>query len=87
MSLLGTFIDVSAFTDGLTSGQSTVYAHGLPADPDFITIEFDADLAANTNTVCINVAHDGTNVTLKNSGDATSPSFKAKAEVIHSFIR
>lgn len=86
MALLGTFID-SRTLAGLTSGGTSSFAHGLPAAPDFVIVQFIASLATSNTVSMITAATDATNVTLQNAGNVTSPSLRAISVVAHSIIR
>lgn len=85
MALLGSFIDVRTFA-GLTATQTTSFAHGLPAAPDFAIVQQIATAATN-GVGGIDVRHDATNVTVRNNAAATSPDFRVVTVVAHSIIR
>lgn len=86
MALLGTYID-SRTLSGLATAGTVTYAHGLSAAPDFVLIQFVATIATSTNHYTLNALSDATNVTIQNSGNRTSPDFRAIAVQAHSIIR
>lgn len=86
MSLIGSYIDNRTIA-GLTNGQSTSYAHGLPSAPDFCIVQFASTLATSNTVAMITVLQDGTNVTVRNNGTVTSPTLRIVAVMANSTIR
>ena len=88
MALLGNLIDSRTFSGAsFTVGATTTYAHGLPANPDFIIVQGIATGVTASNSWMINCVHDATNVTIQNQGQVTPPNFRVVAVVAHSIIR
>ena len=85
MALLGTYIDSRTFA-ALTTTQSTSFAHGLPASPDFIIIQQNATSATN-GAGGLAASSDATNVSITNNAGATSSTFRVVTVVAHSIIR
>lgn len=85
MALLGTFIDTRTFA-ALTTVQSTSFAHGLPANPDFVLFQPNATAATN-GVGGMYATSDATNVSIFNSAAATGPTFRVITVVAHSIIR
>lgn len=87
MAILSHYID-SRTNAGLTTDNSLTFAHGLPADPDWINIQYITNIATSTNAAGPLAAYsDATNVTVINNGNTTSPDFKVVSVVAHSLIR
>jgi hypothetical protein len=86
MALLGAFID-SRTNAGLTSDNSLTFAHGLPASPDFVLVQYIATIATATNHFNLSALSDATNVTIDNGGSTTSPNFRVVSVVAQSIIR
>lgn len=86
MALLGTYIE-SRTIAGLTSAESTSYAHGLGASPDFAIVQFIQTLATSNTVAMISVEHNATNVTVRNNGNVTSPNLRIVVIQAHSIIR
>ncbi len=85
MALLGAFIDSRTFA-ALTTTQSTSFAHGLPANPDFVILQQFATAATN-GIGGLWATSDATNVSIANAGGATGPTFRVVTVVAHSIIR
>lgn len=87
MALLSHYID-SRTNAGLTTDNSLTFAHGLPSEPDWCTIQYTSNIATSTNgpgpLACLT---DATNVTVINNGNTTSPTFRVVSIVAHSIIR
>lgn len=83
--LLASFIDVRTLA-GLTTTQTTSFAHGLPADPDFAFVQQIATAATN-GVGGLDIVFDATNFTVRNNAGATSPSMRVSLHVAHSIIR
>lgn len=86
MALLGGYIETRTLA-GLTSGQSTSYAHGLPSSIDFSFVTFISTLATSNTVAMITVLTDDTNVTVRNNGNVTSPSLRIVNFMANSTIR
>ena len=87
MALLSHYID-SRTNVGLTTDNSLTFAHGLPAEPDWVTIQYISNIATSTNGASpLAALTDATNVTVINNGNTTSPDFKVVSVVAHSIIR
>lgn len=86
MALLGTYTEYRTIA-GLTSAQSTSYAHSLGANPNVVVVNFIATLARSNTVALLSAQHDATNVTIRNNGNVTSPDFEVTAMVIHSVQR
>lgn len=86
MTLLGTYIESRTIV-GLTAGETTSYAHGLGADPDFCVVQLISTLATSNTVALISVQHNATNVTVRNNGNVTSPDLRVIAIRAHSIIR
>ena len=88
MSLLGTLIDSRTFAGAsFTVGVTTTFAHGLPANPDFVIVQGIATGATASNAWMFNCLHDATNITIQNQGQVTPPNFRVISVVAHSIIR
>lgn len=85
MALLGTFIDSRTFA-GLTTTQTTSFAHGLGAAPNFILLQQIATAATN-GVGGLQATFDATNVTVGNSAGATGPDFRVVSMRAQSIIR
>lgn len=86
MALLSHYID-SRTNVGLTTDNSLTFAHGLPADPDWVHIQYISNIVTTTNNHELASYSDATNVTVINNGNTTSPDFKVVSVVAHSIIR
>lgn len=86
MALIGTYIETRTLA-GLTSGQSTSYAHGLPSAIDFSIVTFISTLATSNTVAMISIQVDATNVTVRNNGNVTSPSMRIVNFMANSVIR
>ena len=86
MALLSHYID-SRTNAGLTTDNSLTFAHGLPADPDFVGVQSITNIVTTTNHYNLAAYSDATNVTVINNGNTTSPDFRVFSMVAHSIIR
>lgn len=86
MALEGTHIE-SRTIAGLTSGQSTSYAHSLGVNPDYAIVQFIQTLATSNTVAMISVEHNASNVTVRNNGNVTSPNLRVVCFRIHALLR
>jgi len=90
MALLGTFIDSRTIATIATSGSAT-FAHGLGADPHLVIVQPEGTAAASSASVPMYaVAHDASNVTVFNCGQANQAGVAALRVVslrFHSLIQ
>jgi len=76
MSLVNPFVDVRTIVS-IGIGATTVFAHGLPAAPDYVSIE-----AVDTTTAGLwSVTFDATNVTVAQRGAAATPALRVTSVV------
>lgn len=85
MALVGTHIE-SRTIAGLTSGESTSYAHAMGVNPDYAIIQYIQTLATSNTIALISVQHDASNVTVRNNGNVTSPNIRVVAVRIHALL-
>jgi len=90
MALLGTFIDSRTIATIATGGSAT-FAHGLGADPHLVIAQPEAAGTASAASIPMYaVAHDATNVTVYNVGQANAGGVSAIRVVslrFHSIIQ
>ncbi len=82
MALTDSFIDVRTIAS-IGIGATTVFAHGLPAAPDYVSIE-----AIDTVTAGLwSVNFDATNVTVAQRGAVATPGLRVTSVVSRSVVR
>ena len=85
MALLGSFIDVRTLASIAASG-SALYAHGLPAAPDFVLFEYTGGATLASTLGGVIYSSDATNVSVF-AANTPATTMRAVAVVAHSIIR
>ena len=82
MALVNSFIDVRAIAS-IGVGLTTVFAHGLPAIPDFVAIQSTDVVTAGLWSVTF----DATNVTVAQRGAVVTPALLVTTIIARNIVR
>lgn len=82
MALVNSYVDVRTIAS-IGIGASTIFAHGLPAIPDYVSIE-----ATDITTAGLwFVTFDATNVTVSQRGAVATPALRVTTVIARSVVR